>query len=307
MVGDHNQLPPLVKHPSQSVKQALSQSLFKKLSTIHPESLVELTYQYRMCQDIMEVSNILIYGQRLKCGSEEVAKRSLVIPHPGVLKTLQYDKSLARESRWMETVFEPSNKVLFLDHDNLPALEEARGDSIKNYIEAMLVEQVVGALVEAGVEESQIGVMSVYRSQVLLLKRNLSLRKDIEVLTADQFQGRDKECIIISLVKSNENNNPGELLKDWRRLNVAITRAKSKLIILGSRSTLSATETTKTFIEFLEEKNWYYSLPKNAHMVYNIAAQGVPTSPVKAKRTSQNPALLQNHPILRNVIQDISN
>lgn len=307
MVGDHNQLPPLVKHPSQSVKQALSQSLFKKLSTIHPESLVELTYQYRMCQDIMEVSNILIYGQRLKCGSEEVAKRSLVIPHPGVLKNLQYDKSLARESRWMETVFEPSNKVLFLDHDNLPALEEARGDSIKNYIEAMLVEQVVGALVEAGVEESQIGVMSVYRSQVLLLKRNLSLRKDIEVLTADQFQGRDKECIIISLVKSNENNNPGELLKDWRRLNVAITRAKSKLIILGSRSTLSATETTKTFIEFLEEKNWYYSLPKNAHMVYNIAAQGVPTSPVKAKRTSQNPALLQNHPILRNVIQDISN
>lgn len=108
-------------------------------------------------------------------------------------------------------------------------------------------------------------------------------------------------------MKSNENNNPGELLKDWRRLNVAITRAKSKLIILGSRSTLSATETTKTFIEFLEEKNWYYSLPKNAHMVYNIAAQGVPTSPVKAKRTSQNPALLQNHPILRNVIQDISN
>ncbi|RCK58176.1 DNA replication ATP-dependent helicase/nuclease DNA2 [Candida viswanathii] len=306
MVGDHNQLPPLVTNPDPEARQAMQQTLFMKLSDKHPESMLELTYQYRMCQDIMELSNVLIYNQKLKCGSEKVANRSLIIPNPHILPGLQRDGALAAESQWMGHIFDPANKVLFFDHDKLPAYEQPPRDAVKNEKEAKLVEQIVGALVAAGVEEAQIGVMSLYRAQVNLLKRKLSLRKNIEILTADQFQGRDKECVIISLVRSNEDKNPGDLLKDWRRLNVAITRAKSKLIILGSRSTLSSTDTTKTFIDFLENKHWYYEFPEGAEMMYDIPDQGALSSPVKQRRTGTNAPILNSHPVLRDVVQDIS-
>ncbi|KAL6453984.1 DNA2 DNA replication ATP-dependent helicase/nuclease DNA2 [Candida maltosa Xu316] len=308
LVGDHQQLPPLVLHPDQKVKQGLSQSLFKILAERHPQSVCELTYQYRMCKDIMEVSNILVYGNRLKCGSDEVAERSLTIPRIGVLDDLVINKNLPTEYRWMNDIFQKQNKVLFLDHDNLPALEETIGDMVRNPVEAKLTQQIVHALVSGGVTEDQIGIMSLYRSQVDLLRRTFGAKTNLEILTADQYQGRDKECIIISLVKSNERKNSGDLLKEWRRLNVAITRARSKLIILGSRSTLSSTDTTKTFIDFLENKGWYYMLPEDAHLMYN--SPKVPTmtqSPIKTRKNTQESVLLNRRQVLKNVIQDITN
>lgn len=86
--------------------------------------------------------------------------------------------------------------------------------------------------------------------------------------TADRFQGRDKEVVIISLVRSNDQNNVGELLRDWRRINVAFTRARSKLIILGSKSTLSSNELLRDFVSLMEKKKWVYRLPENAHLLH---------------------------------------
>jgi DNA replication ATP-dependent helicase Dna2 len=107
--------------------------------------------------------------------------------------------------------------------------------------------------------------MSIYRSQVKLLSHILSPdHSDIEIHTADRFQGRDKEVVIISLVRSNPENYVGDLLQDWRRVNVAFTRAKSKLIIFGSRSTIRDTKPLDEFVKLVESKGWVYRVPHEA-------------------------------------------
>lgn len=91
--------------------------------------------------------------------------------------------------------------------------------------------------------------------------------------TADKFQGRDKDCIIISLVRSNDQENVGELLKDWRRINVAFTRAKTKLLIIGSKSTLKTNGLLSKFVEMMEERSWIYDLPSSAQLLHHIPIQ----------------------------------
>jgi DNA replication ATP-dependent helicase Dna2 len=138
-------------------------------------------------------------------------------------------------------------------------------------------------LLAMGVQENKIGVITPYRSQLQLIAALLKGRDRVEVHTIDKYQGRDKECVIVSLVRSNPNGNvsveerniiilnvlqmstslinfhsfqTGELLKDWRRLNVALTRAKRKLIIFGSRSTLSHAALFRSFLQLVEEQSW---------------------------------------------------
>jgi DNA replication ATP-dependent helicase Dna2 len=84
--------------------------------------------------------------------------------------------------------------------------------------------------------------------------------------TADKFQGRDKEVVVVSCVRSNDAHNIGELLKDWRRVNVAVTRARSKLVIIGSKQTLglSQNEVVEGLVKLLDRKGWIYDLPQHA-------------------------------------------
>jgi DNA replication ATP-dependent helicase Dna2 len=122
--------------------------------------------------------------------------------------------------------------------------------------------KTVDALRMGGVPSSSIGVMSVYRSQLKLLSHLLTPdHPGVEIHTADRFQGRDKEVVIISLVRSNAENYVGELLQDWRRINVAFTRAKSKLIVFGSRSTIRETKPLDEFVKLVEAKGWVYQVP----------------------------------------------
>jgi DNA replication ATP-dependent helicase Dna2 len=303
LVGDHNQLPPLVQHPRPDVKHELSQSLFKILADAYPESVVELPYQYRMCSDIMELSNLLIYDNHLQCGSEAVANQSLVIPS---LHNLLYYMSpnLKDSERWIDHALKDSNKVIFFDHDQIPAIERGGGSNIENPTEATLVTQIVNSLLATGVEEKNIGVMSFNRGQLRLLRRVLD-DNDIEILTADQFQGRDKECIIISLVRSNEENKAGDLVKEWRRVNVAITRAKSKLIILGSKSTLSSAKTIRKFIELLDSRGWIYQLPSNALSLYNFEKLKLKSTPPTKRQRISTPKLIKNHQVLNDIMNDM--
>ena len=98
--------------------------------------------------------------------------------------------------------------------------------------------------------EEDIGIISPYADQVKIIQENTP----IEVKTVDGFQGREKEIIIISTVRSNDNGNIG-FLSDLRRLNVAITRAKRKLIIIGNIDTLITNPTYERLIKFCEEEN----------------------------------------------------
>ena len=124
LVGDHFQLPPLVRFPplscdlivsdlrSQQVqnraarKGGLQVSLFRCLSDAHPEAVVDLTYQYRMCSDIMLLSNRLIYSDRLKCGSEEVAAQSLKLPNLAFLETLHSRSPCCGYSCWINKLMD---------------------------------------------------------------------------------------------------------------------------------------------------------------------------------------------------------
>jgi DNA replication ATP-dependent helicase Dna2 len=115
---------------------------------------------------------------------------------------------------------------------------------------ALLIECVLPSLLDAGLRPHQIGIITAYQSQLALLQNSLSALMDdrglqsggdledrIECSTVDQFQGKDKDCILISLVRNNDYGGIGDLLKDWKRLNVLLTRSKKKLILIGSKET----------------------------------------------------------------------
>lgn len=285
LVGDHNQLPPLVQN-EEARTGGLDISLFKHLSDSHPSSVVYLEHQYRMCEDVMALSNNLIYNGRLKCGSQEVAQRRISIPDLDALKLHHHSPStLSRGTKtfclgptrgqcWIRDLLDPDIKVSFINTDPLLPIsrEEAKGSRIVNSTEATICIQLVKSLLSCGVPASNIGVMTHYRAQLSLLKDGLRQHRDVEMHTADRFQGRDKEVIILSLVRSNESKSIGELLKDWRRINVAFTRAKTKLLVIGSRQTLRGNgpeangreEMVAKFVGLMEERDWLYNLPTGA-------------------------------------------
>ncbi|PRQ72091.1 AAA domain-domain containing protein, partial [Rhodotorula toruloides] len=236
-------------------KGGLDVSLFKRLSDAHPNAVVNLTHQYRMNSDIMSLSNELVYSGQLKVGDERVGGRKL-----GVRKDLA--ESVVES--WVWDIIDPDRSVIFVDTDALPARERRNGSLIDNLSEAVLVTKTVSALAGSGVDEEEIGVISLYRQQIKLLSRQLSSHPGVEILTADRSQGRDKECIVLSLVRSNTSGNAGDLLKDWRRINVCLTRAKSKLVIFGSRSTISHVQLMADFVRLVEAKGWVYELPAGA-------------------------------------------
>lgn len=95
-------------------------------------------------------------------------------------------------------------KAIFVDTDGLPARDSKVGDLVQNEVEATLVHQLTQALLNSGVEASKIGIISLYRQQIKLLNHRLGADSGVEILTADRSQGRDKDCIIISMVRSNE-------------------------------------------------------------------------------------------------------
>jgi DNA replication ATP-dependent helicase Dna2 len=184
---------------------------------------------------------------------------------------------------------------VFVDTDSVPAKDSRVGDLVQNEVEANLVYQFVETIVRCGVAQEQIGIISLYRQQVKLLSHLLQERKEIEIFTADRSQGRDKECIIISMVRSNDEGQVrhsflwsrvvgrntergrqiGDLMKDWRRMNVAFTRARSKLIIVGSRKTLRATPLLKEFFNVMESQDWILSLPAKADTMHVVPGTSV--------------------------------
>ena len=103
-------------------------------------------------------------------------------------------------------IFISSCKAIFVDTDALLAHDSRVGDLIQNETEASLVQRLTFALLKGGIREEQIGIISLYRQQIKLLSNLLQEHKGIEILTADKSQGRDKDCIIISLVRANKDN-----------------------------------------------------------------------------------------------------
>ncbi|KAJ7644148.1 Dna2-domain-containing protein [Roridomyces roridus] len=307
-------LPPLVRN-QQARRGGLDVSLFRRLSEAHPQSVVNMAHQYRMNEDIMALSNRLIYEDRLRCGSEVVAKQALRLPDRGFLNDLHVGKACHSSGCWIEKLMAESCKAVFVDTDAVPAQDSRVGDLVQNEVEANLVYQVAETLLRSGVPPEEIGIISVYRQQLKLIGHLLSERKDVELLTADRSQGRDKECIVISLVRSNDTGFVGDLIKDWRRMNVSFTRARSKLIIFGSRKTLRSAPLLQDFFELMEGKGWILPLPPNADGLHPALCGGSVKRGAETMEGKENPplkkakvkeGLLRGRPILRDLVNEAS-
>jgi hypothetical protein len=296
LVGDHKQLAPLVRD-ERAAAGGMATSLFKRLADSHPEAVSQLAIQYRMHRDIMLVSNTITYEGRLECGSEKVASRRFVMPNPGELLDAEasfLDKvsgemsdgrsSMEAEGKhWLREVMRPERAVVFVDTDKCASSIEherrsrrnGRASGVENAVEAEIVAVIVSAMVACGAKPSSIGVISPYRAQLRLLRSRLRglIPEGLEVATVDTYQGRDKDAIVFSAVRANTKGEVGRLLGDARRVNVALTRAKAKLVIVGSQSTLRADPTLVKLVNLVNQRSWMLRLPSGSHEWYPVYAR----------------------------------
>lgn len=238
LAGDHHQLPPTVKCV-EAERGGLSHTLMRKIATSKPETVSLLRVQYRMHEDIMRFSSHWFYHDELE-SAPEVSQR-------GILRL--------------------DTPVVWYDTSNLDFAEETPSESMSrvNRQEAeLLVGQLRAYIERIGKErvlEERIdfGLISPYKEQVRcmrgLIKRDASLRPLrglITVHTVDGFQGQERDVILISLVRANDEGRIG-FLNDLRRMNVAITRARMKLIIVGDASTLTRHAFYKALYDYIEK------------------------------------------------------
>ncbi|KAJ8264584.1 hypothetical protein GJAV_G00150980 [Gymnothorax javanicus] len=262
LVGDHLQLPPIVlNHEARSL--GMDESLFKRLER-HKRAVVQLTVQYRMNSKIMSLSNTLVYDGKMECASEQTARAELQLPkRMAVERDLERSLGQAEHSGWIKAVLESENPVCLFDTTKVPAPETVEKGGISNHTEAALVHGIISLLLKAGCKAGDIGVIAPYRQQLKAISGLLKgpAFSAVEVNTVDKYQGRDKAVIIVSFVRSNQDGNLGELLKDWRRLNVAITRAKLKLLMLGSTSTMQRYAPLQMLLAHLEREGMISFIP----------------------------------------------
>ena len=228
LAGDHKQLPPTIISEKAG---DLEKTLFEELIRMYPFKSQLLNIQYRMNSLLMRFPNREFYNNGLKSDSsvDDITINDIL--------GSEYDEKA----------------LLFIDTSDVEDNKENHlkdSKSIINKLEADIAVSVADDYLQAGIDVEDIGIISPYADQVKLIQE----RTPIEVKTVDGFQGREKEIIIISTVRSNDNGNIG-FLRDLRRLNVAITRAKRKLIIIGNKNTLMTNPTYARLIEFVENEN----------------------------------------------------
>ena len=239
LAGDHQQLPPTVKAKEA---QDLSISLFERFQQELPEDRIDiLTIQYRMHQEIMKFSNEHFYRNQLKA-HPSVARHSL--------KDLPGFEPFPYINPAIEKVVQASKPVVFIPCHEGKEEQLADSHSRFNLAEIGLTREITDALLSSRLFPEDIGIISTYDQQVSRLKSALR-DYHIEIKSIDGFQGREKEVIIISLVRSNSEGNIG-FLRDYRRLNVALTRAKRKLIVIGHPATLSEDKMYQSLIQSIE-------------------------------------------------------
>ena len=249
LAGDHCQLPPTVKC-YEALKGGLGRTLMERIANTKPEVVTLLRMQYRMHEDIMRFSSDWFY-HNMMVAAPEVKNRSILdldlpmtwveAPDPAPLSPPEGG-----------TIDPSANKTIEAPSGAVGGAERGAGTgfSLSNAAEARLTLLALQAYFELIGrqriidERIDVGIISPYRAQVQLLRQLLRkseffrpYRRCITVNTVDGFQGQERDIIVVSLVRQNDEGQIG-FLRDLRRMNVAITRARMKLIILGDRRTL---------------------------------------------------------------------
>jgi predicted DNA helicase len=248
LAGDHCQLPPTVFR-SRSGERGLGFTLFERLhEVLGPKFKVRLERQYRMHEQIMDFSSRKFYEGALAADPSVAGHK---------LKDLLNVKAEGLDEA----------PVVFLDTAGLGYEEEIEEgtESRYNFQEAKLVVKELRCLIGAGVSPEEIAIISPYSAQVKLLTSMVWGDKgepgdlaSLEIDSVDAFQGREKEAVILSLVRSNREGQLG-FLTDTRRMNVAMTRAKRKLIMIGDSATLSNHPFFEDLLRYVESVNGYRS------------------------------------------------
>lgn len=236
LAGDHCQLPPTVKS-IMALKGGLGKTLMERIVENKPETVTLLKMQYRMNEQIMKFSSEWFYH-----GMVESAP---TVSHRGIL---DYDTPMM----WIDTA-ECDGKEEFVG-ENFGRINRAEAEltlqTLQQYLEKIGKQRILD-------ESIDVGIISPYRAQVQLLRKELRKREFfrpyrhlLTVNTVDGFQGQERDIILISLVRSNDGGDIG-FLRDLRRMNVAITRARMKLIILGSSETMTSHPFYKKLYEYV--------------------------------------------------------
>jgi ATP-dependent RNA/DNA helicase IGHMBP2 len=242
LAGDHLQLPPTIKS-DEAAKNGLNKTLLEKCVALYPEAVVLLEEQYRMNEMIMGFSSREFYENKLKANA--------AVAH--------------------HVLFDGDEPLQFIDTAGCGFEEKFDGTSMTNPEEASflfkhLTQLVIKLATFYTIENfPTIAIISPYKQQVNFLKElflhsfNLQVYKEkIAVNTIDSFQGQERDIVYISMTRSNADAVIG-FLADTRRMNVAMTRARKKLVIIGDSATLSRLQFYSDFINYAEENNAYKS------------------------------------------------
>ncbi len=225
LVGDHHQLPPVVQSEDDGDGEyTLSESLFARLRAAHPEASVMLDRQYRMAQRVQAFASQEFYEGRLRPATAEVAAQ-----HVGDLPGVRVDDLPARLQE----------RVAFVDPGGA-----SEGNT--NPTEAATVAETVAAYRQAGVDPDDIGVIAPYRAQVAEVGKRVG--DGVTVDTVDRFQGSSTEVVIVSFVATGSLDSP--IFEDYRRVNVALTRAKKALVLVGDTDALRTDDTYERMVEW---------------------------------------------------------
>ena len=276
LAGDHCQLPPTVKSIA-ALRAGLGKTLMERIAENKPEVVTLLKIQYRMNDEIMRFSSDWFYGGKVESAPQIKYRSVLDYDHPITwidtgegseerrVKSEEFNSSSDDASEGSE---EQENSSLFTHHSSLYK-EQFVGESFGriNKAEAeltllTLAEYFTKIGKQRVLSESiDVGIISPYRAQVQYLKKLIKkyeffkpYRRLISVNTVDGFQGQERDVILISLVRSNDEGQIG-FLKDLRRMNVAMTRARMKLIILGNKDTMTKHPFYKKLWEYVEGLN----------------------------------------------------
>ena len=276
LAGDHCQLPPTVKSIA-ALRAGLGKTLMERIAENKPEVVTLLKIQYRMNDEIMRFSSDWFYGGKVESAPQIKYRSVLDYDHPITwidtgeeseerrVKSEEFNSSSDDASEESE---EQENSSLFTHHSSLYK-EQFVGESFGriNKAEAELtlltLAEYFTKISKRRVLEERIdvGIISPYRAQVQYLKKLIKkyeffkpYRRLISVNTVDGFQGQERDVILISLVRSNDEGQIG-FLKDLRRMNVAMTRARMKLIILGNKDTMTKHPFYKKLWEYVEAIN----------------------------------------------------
>lgn len=242
--GDHCQLPPTIKS-AEAAREGLAVTLFEKGINKHPEMSSLLQVQYRMNENIMEFPSKWFYEGKLI--AHDSVKAGLLRPHQPPVDFIDTAGCGYEEQQ---------------DPETLSRFNVEEANLTVKVVEKLIEEIGVNEWVE---EKISMGIITPYRAQVDHLTRLsesspalITLNKLVTVNTVDAFQGQERDVIVISLVRSNGKGEVG-FLGDIRRTNVAMTRARKKLIIIGDSATLGSHPFYLELIEFVQRKGFYRS------------------------------------------------